>query len=257
MTKTGTKEWATKNLNIQTGCENGCRYCYARFDAKRFGRMPEGGWEKPILREAELEKPARLILGRIMYPSAHDITLNNLIYSYHFIGKWLRAGNEVLIVSKPDSRCIRFLCNEFRHYKHQIVFRFTMGSLNNSTLAFWEPHAPGIVSRIESLHYAYEHEYETSVSIEPYLDESVKEMVGMLEDYVTDKIWIGLMNRMSPRVDMDAIKESDMHFIDTVKRVSSVEWVKALHNMYKDNRKVAWKDSIRDMLKLPEYDGVG
>ena len=34
----GTKEWSIASVNCVTGCENDCRYCYARHDAlTRYG----------------------------------------------------------------------------------------------------------------------------------------------------------------------------------------------------------------------------
>ena len=41
----GTKEWADNNINIVFGCENNCRYCYAKKMAIRFERKTEETWK--------------------------------------------------------------------------------------------------------------------------------------------------------------------------------------------------------------------
>ena len=35
----GTREWAVENVNIILGCPHKCRYCYARANALRFGKI--------------------------------------------------------------------------------------------------------------------------------------------------------------------------------------------------------------------------
>lgn len=40
--KTGTREWSGSSCNIQTGCSNNCKYCYAKaISAKSRKRKPE------------------------------------------------------------------------------------------------------------------------------------------------------------------------------------------------------------------------
>ena len=43
----GTKEWASHNVNCYNGCCHNCLYCYARWMALRFGRMTAEQWARP------------------------------------------------------------------------------------------------------------------------------------------------------------------------------------------------------------------
>ena len=116
-------------------------------------------------------------------------------------GKLLEAGNEVLIVSKPWPECISYICKNFKDYKDQIVFRFTVGAIDNSILSFWEPGAPSYEKRKESLMVAYNLGFSTSLSLEPILDTAnIDSLIDDLIPYVTGSIWIGKMNRIRHQV---------------------------------------------------------
>ena len=61
--KTGTKEWAAANVNIQFGCEHGCRYCYARHEAVcRFKRCTAEQWINPVIDNAKVDKRREFIM---------------------------------------------------------------------------------------------------------------------------------------------------------------------------------------------------
>ena len=141
----GTREWAAVNVNIQTGCEHDCLYCYAKCMGIRFGRTATGKWKTPRLRRNMVEKGYRKRRGTIMFPTTHDITQANLDACLVVLKKMLAAGNDLLVVSKPHLECVKRLCNELDAYKNRILFRFTIGSADATVLSFWEPHAPAYV----------------------------------------------------------------------------------------------------------------
>ncbi|HAS81923.1 MAG TPA: hypothetical protein DCS43_04430 [Verrucomicrobia bacterium] len=107
---TGTQEWAASNVNIQDGCEHDCRYCYAKTMAIRFKRMTAESWAIPQLREHDLKRSFTQRSGRIMFPTAHDITERNIEECLLVLKRMLSAGNDVLIVSKPCLVCMEKLC---------------------------------------------------------------------------------------------------------------------------------------------------
>ena len=79
----GTKEFAESNVNPMSKCELNCLYCYGKIFALRFGRIedPEE-WKdmKPNMKVINANYRKRQ--GRIMFPSAHNITpklLSNLL----------------------------------------------------------------------------------------------------------------------------------------------------------------------------------
>jgi len=132
--------------------------------------------------------------GRIMFPTSHDITMDSLNGCLAVLKKLLDSDNEVLITTKPRLTCTKIICNAFYGKMDLIQFRFTITSLSNNLLSFWEPDAPCYEERLTSLIHAYQQGYKTSISIEPFLDEDPFQLVKELEPYVTESIWIGKMN---------------------------------------------------------------
>jgi len=251
--KTGTREWAEHSRNIQLGCENDCRYCYAREMAVRFKRTTAIDWSKPVLmNNTALKETPRKLKGRIMFPTTHDITRNNLSVVCVYLVDWLRKGNEFLIVTKPDLFCIEMLTKVLEPYKDQVTFRFTIGSTDDVTLKFWEPNAPNFESRLNSLVCAYTNGFKTSVACEPYLDATIVSLVERVLPYVTDVVWIGKMNQIKKRVMLDKDNELSEVYMYNVELVQSNHNVKLLYEHFKNNPKVKWKDSIKKVIGLPE-----
>ncbi len=49
--------------------------------------------------------------GRIMFPTSHDITMENLNGCLRVLKKLLDANNEILITTKPKFSCIKIITN--------------------------------------------------------------------------------------------------------------------------------------------------
>jgi len=250
MTKTGTKEWSTKSVNIFKGCRNNCLYCYARANALRFKQIisPEE-WTK--MTPYKQEKP-RKIEGRVMYPSSHDIFPEHIEKTIAVLKAWLAEENDILIVSKPRFEVIERLCKELTEHKEHIVFRFTIGSMNDSVLKFWEPEAPTFEERMKCLKHAFEQGYQTSVSCEPFFDNTIFLMIEAFMPYVTDTIWIGKLNGIKQRVNTKGWSDEDLKMIMFVEKIHSDEMIKSLYEHFKTNPKIRWKDSIKKVVGLPE-----
>src|ERR1035437_4041186 len=150
---TGTQEWAASNVNIQDGCEHDCRYCYAKTMAIRFKRATAASWKVPRLRRNDLDRGFTRRAGRIMFPTAHDITDRNIDECLTVISRMLAASNDLLIVSKPRLSCVKRLCEELAAYQPQIVFRFSIGSTDDAVLSYWELGAPSFKARLACLQY--------------------------------------------------------------------------------------------------------
>lgn len=197
----GTKEWARSNVNCVDGCEHNCRYCYARAMAVRFGRRSEDDWARMEVRQDEVDKRRTKRQGRVMFPTTHDITPSVLTPCLEMLLKLLKAGNEVLIVSKPHLTCITAICDACHEHRDKILFRFTIGAMDDRILSFWEPGAPPFAERFASLQRAYNAGFQTSVSVEPMLDSVfIVSLFRTLAPFVTDCIWIGKMNKVETRV---------------------------------------------------------
>lgn len=244
---TWTKEWADTNVNIGAGCAHGCKYCYAMGMAKRFKRVAgPKEWMTEAVNLKAVKKRYQPKKCAYMFPTSHDITPYYLPYATETLKKVLAAGNEVLIVSKPHLECIEALCSELGQYKAQILYRFTIGTLDPEVSKFWEPGAPLPAERIEALKFAYLAGFSTSISMEPMLggvDEAVQTFKAVFP-YVTETIWLGKMNR---RVKLTA--PEDIEAFRKIKELQRDSEILRLVSTMGSNPKVAWKDSIKEVIK--------
>jgi len=250
---TGTREWAPHSDNCATGCEHNCKYCYARYDAvRRWKRVPASAWTTPVLRTKSLKEKKKKLDGAVMFPTQHDITPSLLGACMKMIDKHLKAGNRLLIVSKPHLYCIDAITEMVPdELKDQILFRFTIGSAKDEVLSFWEPGAPCFGERAASLKMAQRRGFETSVSSEPLLSPTVDDalaLVAHLEPHVTQSIWIGMLNKAGSRVEIEGPEEQAE--LDRVLRGQTVENVRAIYEALKDQPLIRWKDSYKEALGL-------
>jgi DNA repair photolyase len=250
----GTKEWSVASCNVQNGCEHNCRYCYARAQAMRYKRLDDpAAWSKaPFLRirHKDLVRKWKKRGGTVMFPTTHDVTPDNLPACEAKLLDILRAGDSVLIVSKPHLRCVKVLCDSLWEFKRRVMFRFSIGSWRGSVLDYWEPDAPGFVERMDALEWAYSRGFDTSVSCEPLLSPELKDVSclrDLLNPYVSHSIWIGKMNRIKQRV----VAGTDSEEIARIERGQTDEHVRAVYELLKNEPKVRWKESYKKVLGLP------
>ncbi len=256
-TKTGTKEWAGDNVNIQIGCENGCRYCYARYGAVVWHKYCEpNAWSEPRINHRKVDGNYGFFKNGVMIPSTHDITDANVNEVIIVIIKLLAAGNQVLIVSKPRWSVIPLICESLKinhpdKYETKVVFRFTIGSTDNEVLKFWEPKAPSFKERWSCLQYAFHAGFRTSVSCEPFLDGHPDYVYVATEALITDDIWVGLLRDFDKRCQLDDITVDQYEkYVRPLKEMQTGTMVKWLYQAMKDLPKIAWKDSIRKVVGI-------
>lgn len=247
----GTQEWAATNVNIQSGCEHGCLYCYAQCMSARFSRGGGVPWTTPRIRKKSIFKGYRKRGGTIMFPTTHDITDKNLSQCLVVLKKMLAAGNEVLVVSKPHLKCIQRICEELKRYKDHILFRFTIGSADDEVLSFWEPYAPPYRERLAALEWAYRQKFKTSVSCEPMLDGNIKRVIHDAKPYVTDAIWLGRVNNIRRILAQNAPDNLLARSrADELMALQTDPWVMALYDTYKADPIIKFKDSIKKVVGL-------
>lgn len=256
----GTREWAEKTVNIQSGCSNNCKYCYAKANAIRFKLKTAETWEKEELK-TKISIPGGTGV-RVMFPSAHDITEEFLPQAIDTMLKILQKGHSLLIVSKPRFKCIGEICKALREFKDRVLFRFTIGSKNNKVLEFWEPNAPLYSERRAALSLAFSEGYQTSVSCEPMLDDNIEDVVEDVLSDVTDAVWIGKMNKSLARVVANTASDisEGLAAVEAVKQV--IAWqndkrIWDIYNKYKDNPKIKWKESIKEIVGIEPPEKVG
>lgn len=248
----GVFEWADFSYNIGTGCENNCRYCYARDitaemaikDGKAF---KSADWHKEIVRtwKADIHQTAD---GNIMFPSMHDVTPAYLQTYIKTLRNILNAGNQVVIVTKPRLECISTLCEQFQDHKEMMLFRMTITSLDENLARLWEPGAPLPEERLAALRLAFNSGYQTSVSVEPMIDsvDRTIELYQTVLPYLTEDIWFGKMNDIDRRV-KDSSQETH-NAIKIIREQQSDDNIHRLYGLLREANKVAWKDSIRKIV---------
>lgn len=246
----GTGEWAQWGANLYRHCEHNCRYCYQAASDLEHGRIKNRDeWTQMELVQKEFYATPRKLGGTIMFPTGHDILPQHIDTTIEYLSKWLCAGNNLLIVSKPHLECIKRICAEFESYKSQILFRFTIGSLSESICKFWEPNAPSPQERVECLKWAFTDGFKTSVSAEPLLGgvETALELYQKLCPYITDVIWFGKMNKIRQRVkDPIGVPTS----IAMIEGFQSDDEILRLYTVFRYSPKVAWKDSIKKVVGI-------
>jgi DNA repair photolyase len=146
-----------------------------------------------------------------------------------------------VVTTKPSFSIIRQIDNLYSGYKKYLQFRFTITSLDNNLLRFWEPNAPLFEERLESLKYAFDRKYRTSVSIEPFLDRKPQVLVSMVEPFCTESIWIGKMNY----IPSDSMLSNDLQpFYSEIRRNYEIENLLEIYNDLRDLQKIRFKDSV-------------
>jgi uncharacterized Fe-S cluster-containing radical SAM superfamily protein len=250
----GTNQWSAKTLNFITGCQNECRYCYGKANSMRRKQTTLESWENVRVRENDLKKKIKYYEGGVMFPSTHDIRPEHLKENIEFLKHILDAGNKVLVVSKPHLICIEEICNRFEDYKDKILFRFSMGSTDDSVLRFWEPKAPCFEERLNSLKHAFNEGYQTSVSCEPMLDLFIDRVVDTVSPFVTDTIWLGKINGLIGKTGRGRLELNGYNDPETIAKANELissqsdKTIIGLCNKYFKNPKVMWKDSIEKVL---------
>lgn len=246
----GTREWAEVNVNCVKGCDHGCRYCYQQYNVtERFKTMTPEEWRNPQINWKAVNKKYPKYNGIVMFPTTHDIIPETVDACITVLNNLLKVGNDVLIVSKPHLNCIKKICTELDQYKENVLFRFTIGAMNDSILSYWEPNAPNFQERFDSLIYAFENGFKTSVSSEPMLDATgIFDLVEVLLPFITDAIWIGKMNSIRDRVKIET-KEDEM-YIKAIEIGQENEKIKSMYEILKFTPKIKWKESIKEVVGL-------
>lgn len=259
----GTKEWADGSANIQRGCEHNCLYCYARATDS-----DPSTWNTVKVRGLQ-ERKGRP--NRIMFPTRHDITPLNISSVIEALPTLLEQADNLLIVTKPHYGCVMEMC-EFlldhaingpgpkpcmlseavKEMQRRVMFRFTIGSMDNSTLRYWEPGAPVYEERLASLVHAHHMGFQTSVSCEPAIEhpEYYFDLVAALEPYVTDAIWIGRMNNVQQRLMTNSTCDDVLKEGILLEGKWNTEACHRIYNQLKGIPKVKWKDSIKEIVGL-------
>jgi hypothetical protein len=215
--------------------------------AHRFGRIEHlEDWKHWTLNYDKIEKGYQKLdnsnnnLYDYMFPTSHDIFPDILDECITVLRKVLEAGNSVLITTKPHLECIRRICTELVEWRDQICFRFTITSISDATLIKYERHAPLTTERHLAVKNAFNRKFETSLSIEPFLDKNPLRIIDLYDPIISDTIWLGSMSGSVPEELTSNYTEENLCAI-----------IQALKNLPETiKQKIRLKDSIVNKLNL-------
>ncbi len=90
------------------------------------------------------------------------------------------------------------------------------------------------------------------------LDDKIESVVNAVYPYVTDTIWLGYANHLETRLKWNGF--GDAQHIEAAAKLKAVQTeplAKALYEKWGADGKIRWKDSLKEILGLPEAVGSG
>ena len=102
---------------------------------------------------------------------------------------------------------------------------------------------------MKSLKCAFNSGYETSISIEPMMDNKVDKVIDAVKPYVTETLWLGKVNQMWNRLNRNTdMNEKLVKKAKQLEKWQSDENILKLYNKYKNDSMMMWKDSIQKVV---------
>ena len=184
-----------------------------------------------------------------MFPTSHDITPRFLDDCVTVLKKLLAAGNEVLIVSKPHLECVERLCRELAEHKDKIVFRFTIGAMDDKLLRFWEPvrRLCGAAGSAEACPRAWiPHQRQRRAHAGRAARGGTLRGAGAVRHRYH---LVRQDEHVRRRVEVKSAE--DEAAVQKIEENQTDERIVELYGRLKDKPKVAWKDSFKKIVGLP------
>jgi len=181
------------SINPYTGCEHGCRYCYATY-MKKFSNHSEP-WGQFVDVKENVQKVLKKDLekkdeGKILISSVTD-PYQPLEEKYGKTRKILKIlskkGWETNLLTKSDL-ILRDLDMLTDFEDNKIHAGFTINFLKKRDRKIWEPNAPDIEKRIKALKKLSKEQVQTYVHTGPYFEGITKlqNIVTKIEDFADE-----------------------------------------------------------------------
>lgn len=195
------KEYSDLAINLAIGCNHACEYCYGPASMHKTREVWNEGAKERVDVLKLLEKDAEQIAGDerfILFSFATDP------YCTDEAAELTRQA--LLICEKYDLKCQVLTKAGFRAEKDFEIFKrndWKFGStiifMDEALREKWEPGAPTIESRINSLKKAHDMGIYTWVSVEPVVDavEALKVITTLKEMNAVDLWKVGKLNHMA------------------------------------------------------------
>lgn len=195
--RTKAREYCDLAINIYTGCNHGCIYCYApnvlKKSKENFMKVePRKDISKSVKNQIEREglknKKIMLCFTCDPYPAGIDTTPTREV-----IKVIKDSGNYVQILTKGGLRALR----DFDLLNSNDSFGVTISCFDSEDI---EPNAAPVTERLQTLRYANQHGIKTWVSCEPVYDDNTIFTLITKCDYI-DMYRIGKLNYHPSKLD--------------------------------------------------------
>ena len=262
---------------IYFGCWNNCRYCgVAKTQCEYLTRKDREQWHIMEFNKRKYNVKKDDIgdrKGISIFPTSHDIFPFNKARCFKFIEKIINplpnVYNELMVFSKPRMSVFKSFHKRFEPYKEIesekfkkiFLLRFSITSMDDKKLKFWEVNASSFDEREDVLEFCFSKELETSVNIEPNLNSprELAELIDKVDPYVTETIWVGHMDRIHTEKYLRE-KGYPQKYIDQhneIRKNCSEKKLKEIVDLLKNNHKIRYKGTFlrkKNILPLiPKY----
>jgi len=229
------REYSELAVNLATGCEHGCKYCYApsirgtsREDFKTRIILRNNfskNLESDLKEMSELQDTRRVLL--CFMTDAYQPLLAKDTRGYLELFRKYDIAFQVLTKNGKLAE------NDFDLYSEKDAYASTIIFSDEETRKYYEPSAGTLRERIDSLKKAKELGIETWVSLEPVIiPEQALEVIELTKDF-TDHYKVGKINNF-----------------DTGIKVNWYQFTKdVINKLEKENKSYYVKDSLKPYMR--------
>lgn len=206
-------EYSPLALNIYTGCDHGCTYCYNRFrfpiDDPRLRNIDMTALRNELIRE---EYDEQILLSFVGDPYCHaemtqEATREVLI-------TLLNYDMKVAILTKGGCRALRDI-QLFKQHWTQIKVGATLSFLSDDVAVKYEPFGAPPSERIAMLKALHQNNIKTFVSVEPVIDTDEALCAIIKAIPWVDEFRIGKLNH-------DKEREALIDWVDFLERIVTI-----------------------------------
>lgn len=203
------------SINPYTGCQHGCRYCYATYMKKYTDH------EEPWGKFVDVKTNAGDKLKEdLMNSKPGSILMSSVTDPYQPVERKYEITKEILKILKNTNFSVSILTKNdmvlrdmdiLKKFSHgQISVGFSINFLDSKNRNLWEPQASKINERVEALEKLHEEKIPTYVHVGPYLEgiTNLEEIIKRLKDMIFE-LQIENLNWTRKEEIMKCIKEEN------------------------------------------------
>ncbi|MBN2030528.1 radical SAM protein [bacterium] len=189
-------------INPYTGCQHGCIYCYARFMIKYTHHQTEWGSfidvkiNGPEVLKKQLTKLSRGLVSLSTVTDPYQASENRYQITRKILIELLKHRFPVSILTKSNL-VLRDIDVLKQFDQNACEVGFSINTLDENIRNHFEPHAPSIQKRIESLKILHKEGIKTWVFLAPILPVLTTNSLNPLLDEIKNNVDYVLVDRLN------------------------------------------------------------